>query len=177
MQHSTFLTKHKELLKFVCLLSVTKAVPAAKIKIGTTSIWCSANSRAGKKRWGCVIPPIVIMVCSSCSSLDGLLQKCSRKLHFHLARGSICGVARAPSIPETLLSCLDKKVKLIQIKNIKRFFPASSATLGTFPAPHLHQDCCSLSPALPAKAGTSRDAERVTSNLILKLYLARFFPP
>lgn len=117
------------------------------------------------------------MVCSSCSSLDGLLQKCSRKLHFHLARGSICGAARAPSIPETLLSCLDKKVKLIQIKNIKRFFPASSATLGTFPAPHLHQDCCSLSPALPAKAGTSRDAERVTSNLILKLYLARFFPP
>lgn len=154
-----------------------------------------------EKRWGCVISPIVIMVCSFCSSLDGLLQKCSRKLNFHLTQASICGAAQAPSISERLLNCLDKKVKLIQIRNI-HFFPASSATLETFPSPCLHRhygypqssaahcplykqpikaQVGTLSPAAVqerrGKAGMNRDSESVTWNLILKLYLTHFFLP
>lgn len=141
------------------------------------------------------------MVCSFCSSSDGLLQKCSRKLNFHLIQESICGAAQAPSISETLFNCLDKKVKLIQIRNIN-FFPASSATLETFSTSCLHQhygyrqspaahcprykqpikaQAGTLSPAAVqerrGKAGSNRDSKSITWNLILRLYLTQFFLP
>lgn len=92
------------------------------------------------KLWDCIIYPIVIIVFSFCSSLDGLLQNCSRKLNLHLIQDSIYGAARAPGIFERLLSStltLDKKVKLIQIRNTR--FSASSATRETFPTQPLHQ--------------------------------------
>lgn len=92
------------------------------------------------KLWDCIIYPIVIMVFSFCSFLDGLLQKRSRKLNLHLIQESIYGAVQAPGIFERLLSyalSLDKKVKLIQIRNIH--FSASSATLETFSTQPLHQ--------------------------------------
>lgn len=76
------------------------------------------------KLWDCIIYPIVIMVFSFCSFLDGLLQKRSRKLNLHLIQESIYGAVQAPGIFERLLSytlSLDKKVKLIQIRNIYIF--------------------------------------------------------
>lgn len=89
-----------------------------------------------EKRWGCIISPIVIVVCSFCFSLDGLLQECSRKLNFHLTQASICVLLRLQRFGD-ILSCPDKKVKLVQMRNI-HFFPASSATPETFSAPCLH---------------------------------------
>lgn len=92
------------------------------------------------KLWDCIIYPIVIIVFSFCSSLDGLLQNCSRKLNLHLIQDSIYGAAQAPGIFERLLSStlsLDKKVKLIQIRNTR--FSASSATQDTSPTQSLHQ--------------------------------------
>lgn len=50
-----------------------------------------------EKLWDCIIYPIV-MVFSCCSSLDGLLQKCSRKLDLHLIWESIYGAVQAPGI-------------------------------------------------------------------------------
>lgn len=93
-----------------------------------------------EKLWDCIIYPIVIMVFSFCSSLDGLLQKCSRKLNLHSIQESIYGAVQAPGIFERLLSytpSLDKNVKLIQIRNIH--FSASSATLETFSTQCLHR--------------------------------------
>lgn len=93
-----------------------------------------------EKWWDCIIYLIVIMVFSFCSSLDGLLQKCSRKLNLHLIEESIYGAVQAPGIFERLLSSTpspDKKVKLIQIRNIH--FSASSATLETFSTECLHR--------------------------------------
>lgn len=95
-----------------------------------------------EKLWDCIIYPIVIMVFSFCSSLDGLLQKCSRKLNLHLIQESIYGAVQAPGISERLLSCTpspDEKVKRIQIRDIH--FSASSATLETFSTQHLHRHC------------------------------------